>query len=173
MKQPVVTLCSWTVEGKVMCFGSAAASSSNRTPRFVVFWRVSAAWQRPTTHSGSHRQTGYLFTYSMELSPSSEANWFSASQESICILWNQKLYYRIRKCPPPVSILNQLDLVHTPHSTFWGSILILSSHLRLGLSSGLFPSGFPTKTPYTPLLSPYALHAPPISSFSPWSRYRI
>ena len=33
------------------------------------------------------------------------------------------------------------------------SILILSSHLHLGLLSGLFPSSFPTKTPYTHLLS--------------------
>jgi len=40
-----------------------------------------------------------------------------------------------------------------PHPTSWRSILI-STHLRLGLPSGLLPSGFPTKTLYTPLSSP-------------------
>ena len=39
-----------------------------------------------------------------------------------------------------------------PHPTSWRSILI-STHLRLGLPSGLLPSGFPTKTLYTPLSS--------------------
>jgi len=41
-----------------------------------------------------------------------------------------------------------------PHPTSWRSILILSTQLRLGLPIGLFPSGFPTKTLYTPLSSP-------------------
>ena len=41
-----------------------------------------------------------------------------------------------------------------PHPTTWKSILILFSHLRLGLPSGLFPAGFHTKILHTPLLSP-------------------
>jgi len=36
-----------------------------------------------------------------------------------------------------------------PHPTSWRSTFILSSHLRLGLPSGHFPSGFPTKNLYT------------------------
>ena len=47
-----------------------------------------------------------------------------------------------------------------PHPTYWRSILILSTHLRLGLPSGLFPFGFPTKTLYIPICSPIRATCP-------------
>ena len=53
-----------------------------------------------------------------------------------------------------------------PHPTSWRSILILSTHLRLGLPSGLFPSGFANKSLYTPSPHPYATHAQPSTFFS-------
>ena len=63
-----------------------------------------------------------------------------------------------------VSWANPIQSIY-PHPTSWRSILI-STHLRLGLPSGLFPSGFPRKTLYTPSPHPYAPHAQPISFFS-------
>ena len=96
----------------------------------------------------------------MEQSPSWEANRFSARQEIPRILWNPKVHYHIHKCPPPVHVLSQLDPVHTPYPTSWRSILILFSHLCLGLPSGHFPSDFPTRTLYETLLSPICSTCP-------------
>jgi hypothetical protein len=96
-------------------------------PRTVEWRQISAQFTYLPT---------YLLTYSVEQSPSWEANKYSASQEIpryLSLFWASS----IQSMPP--------------HPTSWRFILTLSSHLRLGLPSCLFPSGFLTKMLYTPL----------------------
>jgi hypothetical protein len=78
----------------------------------------------------------------MEMSPSSEAASCAAIQDLPSILWNPKVHYRVHKSPTLVSILSQINPVHTTES-YLRSILILSIDLRLGLPSGLFLPVFP------------------------------
>jgi hypothetical protein len=78
----------------------------------------------------------------MELSLSWETASYAATQELPSILWNPKVHYRVHKCPLLIPILSQLNPGHTI-PFYRRSILILSTHLRLGRPSGLFPSGIP------------------------------
>jgi hypothetical protein len=72
----------------------------------------------------------------MEESPSWDANRRSASQISR-ILWNSKVHCRVHRSPPLVPILNQMN---PSNSVSLRRVIILPSHLRLVLPSGLFPS---------------------------------
>ena len=45
---------------------------------------------------------------------------------------------------PSLSWASPIQSIY-PHPTSWRSILIISTHLRLGLPCGLLPSGFPSK----------------------------
>jgi hypothetical protein len=88
-----------------------------------------------------YRLFNILFIYSIRQSPSSEANTHfmepkdSTPQSQVPA-----------NCPYPEPVRS--------NPTSRRSILILSSHLRLCLPNSFFPSGFPTKTLYSPLLSP-------------------
>ena len=95
----------------------------------------------------------YLLTYSIEQGPYWEANRFSVKKLSA--------FYGTRRFISAFTSVRHLSLSwatsnqSTPsHPTSWRSVLILSFHLCLGLPSGLYPSGFPTKTLYKPLHSP-------------------
>jgi hypothetical protein len=89
----------------------------------------------------------------MEQSPW-KVNSHLRSQEMPRLLQNTKFHYRVHKSPPLVPILHQMH-PSTPSQCFPPrSVLILSSHLCVGLPSNLFLSGFPTKIFYVFLISP-------------------
>jgi hypothetical protein len=68
-------------------------------------------------------------------------------------IWrNMKVHHRVHKSPPLVPILSHSIQTIPSHPISLRSILILSTHLRLGLPSGLFPSGFPTNILYAILV---------------------
>lgn len=67
------------------------------------------------------------------------------SQEISSLLW-KKVYFRVQKCPPQ-------SIPSRPALTQF-------SHLRLGLQSVIFDSGFPTIILYSGLISPLRVTYP-------------
>ena len=126
---------------------------------------IAALYDWPLTHI---YLLTYFLTYSMERSPSWEANSSSVSQEIPRILWNPKVHYRIHQWPPPVPILSQLDPVHTSTSHF----LKIHLNIILPFTPVSFKWSISLRFPYqNPVYSSpkYVLHALPISFFSIWS----
>ena len=66
-----------------------------------------------------------------------EANSSSPSQEILRILSKPNVRYHVHNNTSLVSVLSQINPVHTPHSLSWRSILISFSLLRLNLQSFL------------------------------------
>ena len=53
----------------------------------------------------------------MDQSHSSAADRFLVSPENPGSVWNRKVHHHVNKCPPPVSILSQINPVRAPHPT--------------------------------------------------------
>jgi hypothetical protein len=92
----------------------------------------------------------------VELSTTQEATGCAATRELPSILWNLKVYYCICTSSPLGPILSPTNPVNPPppppNPISPRSILILYTHLHLGLRNGLFP----TNNLYTFLFSIHA-----------------
>jgi hypothetical protein len=94
----------------------------------------------------------YVLTNPMEQSPSWETAGSQVVKKSSA-LYGTRWFITAFKSARHLflSWARSIQCMHL-HPTSWTSILILSFHLHLGLSSGLFLLGFTTKTLYAPLL---------------------
>jgi hypothetical protein len=107
---------------------------------------------------------------SMALSP------FFERPAVLQLVKNCPAFYETRRFITAFTIALHLSLpwarsIHSipPHPTSLGSILILSSHLRLCLPIGLYPSGFLTNVLYAFIFFAFVLRGLPISSSLTWS----
>jgi hypothetical protein len=89
-----------------------------------------------------------------------EASSSPVSPEISCILWNQKVFYVFHKITTVVPVLIRSVPSTTSHLVFLRFVVIFSSHLLVGPPSGLFPSGYPTKTTYVLIFCPICATRP-------------
>jgi hypothetical protein len=103
------------------------------------------SWYTPPAITRNYRDIATSLSL-MELSPTWEAASCAATQELRRNLWSLQFHYCVHKSPPLVCVFSQID--PAPY-------YLWSTHLRLGLPSGIFSSGFPTN-----ILYPFFLPSP-------------
>jgi hypothetical protein len=104
----------------------------------------------------------------MELGPSWEAANCAATRELPSILYNPEVHHRVHMAPHrSLSWARSIQSLPS-HPASLRSIIILSTHLRLGLPSGSLLLAFPPIS-YMHSSPPFVLHALPISSSLTWS----
>jgi hypothetical protein len=130
-------------------------NGSNRYPNLISSWFPPWVKYLDISCEVLNHKTGVCIygkaelTNSMELSTTWEATGCAATREPPSILWKPNAHYRIDERPLLVRIVSQTN----PRS-----ILVLWTHLRLDLPSGLLPSGFPTSNLYAFLVSIHATY---------------
>ena len=82
---------------------------------------------------------------SADYSPSWKARSSLANQEIPHISSNPQVQFHVNNSLPPVHVMSHMNSVHALPSISLRSILLLASHLCLGLSNGLLASNFSTK----------------------------
>ena len=124
----------------------------------VTLWRLVLTWIIYTHLGQMLKKFRYNFyTYS---TLRQKLTGFQLTKKFPAFYGTPNVHYSIHQCQPPVPILSQLDPVHGPTSHFLKIHLNIILTSQSGSTKRSFPSGFPTKIPYTPLLSPIRATCP-------------
>jgi len=131
--------------------GNRCVNSTFTSSRIISRWRASKNWHMSFPHESLKMVHGPLFF----LAPNSTTHtylltlWYRVLLEQLTGLQLVKkfpAFHGTRRFITALTSVRHLSLTWAssiqsiyPHPTSWRSILILSTHLRLGLTSGIFP----------------------------------